>query len=74
MNHVKYLRAGPDEMPFRNWYTANTNHFNLTDCQIEMKNPTILTNKSNIPLSCAEDQILHNKNFRRMILNICTER
>jgi len=27
MNHVKYLRAGPAEMPFRNWYTANTNHF-----------------------------------------------
>jgi len=31
MNHVKYLRAGPAEMPFRNWYTANTNHFKLTD-------------------------------------------
>jgi len=31
MNHVKYLRAGPAEMPFRNWYTANTNHFHLTD-------------------------------------------
>ena len=31
MNHVKYLRAGPAEMPFRNWYTANTNHFRLTD-------------------------------------------
>jgi len=31
MNHVKYLRAGPAEMPFRNWYTSNTNHFHLTD-------------------------------------------
>ena len=31
MNHVKNLRAGPAEMPFRNWYTANTNHFHLTD-------------------------------------------
>jgi len=31
MNHVKYLRASPAEMPFRNWYTANTNHFHLTD-------------------------------------------
>jgi len=30
-NHVKYLRAGPAEMPFQNWYTANTNHFHLTD-------------------------------------------
>jgi len=31
MNHVKYLRASPAEMPFPNWYTANTNHFHLTD-------------------------------------------
>jgi len=31
MNHVKYLRAGPAEMPFQHWYTANTNHFRLTD-------------------------------------------
>ena len=31
MNHVKYLRASPTEMPFQNWYTANTNHFHLTD-------------------------------------------
>ena len=31
MNHVKYLRAGPAEIPFRNWYTANTNHFEMTD-------------------------------------------
>jgi len=31
MNHVKYLRAGPAEMRFQNWYTANTNHFRLTD-------------------------------------------
>ena len=31
MNRVKYLRAGPAEMPFQNWYTANTNHFHLTD-------------------------------------------
>jgi len=31
MNHAKYLRAGPAEMPFQNWYTANTNHFRLTD-------------------------------------------
>jgi len=25
------VRAGPAEMPFRNWYTANTNHFNLNE-------------------------------------------
>jgi len=32
MNHVKYLRAGPAEMPFLNWYTANTNNLSdLTD-------------------------------------------
>jgi len=46
MNHVKYLRAGPAEMPFQNWYTANTNHFRLTDFfQVEMKNTTGLSNK-----------------------------
>ena len=31
INHVKYLRAGPAEMPFRNWYTANTNYCELKD-------------------------------------------
>jgi len=31
MNHVKYLRAGPAEIPIRNWYTTNTNYFKLTD-------------------------------------------
>jgi len=31
MNYVKYLRAGPAEMPFQNWYTTNTNDFRLTD-------------------------------------------
>jgi len=32
MNHVKYLRASPAEMPFQKWYTAaNTNYFELTD-------------------------------------------
>ena len=47
MNHVKYLRAGPAEMPFRNWYTANTNHF-TTDrfCQVEPQKTTELSNKS----------------------------
>jgi len=75
MNHVKYWRASPAEMPFRNWYTANTNHFRLTDfCQVEMKNPTRLSNKTSTAWSCVEDQILENKNLRNMILNICTER
>jgi len=46
MNHVKYLMAGPAEMPFENWYTANTIHFRLTDfCQLEIKNTTGLSNK-----------------------------
>ena len=47
MNHVKYLSASPAEMPFRNWYTANTNHFHLTDSvRWKLKNPTRLSNKS----------------------------
>ena len=46
MNHVKYLRAGPAEMPFQTWYTANTNHFRLTDfCQAEIKITTRLSNE-----------------------------
>jgi len=62
MNHVKYLRAGPAEMPFQTWYTANTNHFRLTDfCQAEIKNTTGLSNKPSTAQSCAEDQILENK-------------
>jgi len=46
MNHVKYLRAGPAEMPFQNWYTTNANHFSLTDsCQVEINKTTGLSNK-----------------------------
>jgi len=46
MNHVKNLRAGPTEMPFQNWYSASTNHFQLTDfCQAEIQNTTGLSNK-----------------------------
>ena len=47
MNHVNYLRAGPAEMPFRKWYTINTNHFRQIDfCQAEIKNTTGLSNNS----------------------------
>ena len=46
MNHVNFLRADSAEMPFQNWYTANTNHFLVTDfCQFEIKNTTGLSNK-----------------------------
>jgi len=43
-------------------------------CQVEMKNPTRLSNKTSNAWSCAGDQILENKTLRNMILNICTER
>ena len=43
-------------------------------CQVERKNPTRLSNKTNNAWCRAEDQILENKNLRNMILNICTER
>jgi len=33
---------GPSKMPFQNWYTANTNHFRMTDfCQLEINNTTV---------------------------------
>ena len=41
-------------------------------CQMEMKNPTRLSNKTSNARSCADDQILENKNLRNMILYICT--
>ena len=62
MNHVQNWRADPSEMPFQTWYTANTDHFRLTDfCQVEIKKTTGLSNKPSTVYSCAEDQILENK-------------
>jgi len=29
MNHVKKLRAGPPEMPLRNWYNCGIKHFKM---------------------------------------------
>jgi len=43
-------------------------------CQVEIKNPTRMSNNTSNAWSCAEDQILENKKLRNMILNICTER
>jgi len=46
MNRVKYLRAGPAEMPVQNWYTASSNHFRLTDfCQAKIINTSGLSNE-----------------------------
>jgi len=43
----KYLRAGPANLPLGKWYPAGANHFDLADfCLYEMKNPTMLSNKS----------------------------
>jgi len=42
----KIFKGRPAEMPFQNWYTANTNHFRLTDfCPVEIKTTTGLSNK-----------------------------
>jgi len=41
MNHVKYLRAGPAETPFQNWYTAKKK-IRLTE--MEINNTTVLSN------------------------------
>ena len=42
-------------------------------CQYEIKKTTGLRNKHRTAYSCAEDQILENKNLRNMILDICTQ-
>jgi len=74
MNHVEYVRAGPTEIPFQNWYTANTNNFRLTDfCQAEINNTTVLSNKPSSAEFFAEDQILENKSPEQN-LKYCTER
>jgi len=45
----KYVRAGPAEMSFGNWYPAGTHDFLPTYFrQMEMKKPTMLSNKSSI--------------------------
>ena len=62
-------------MPLRNWYNCGTYKSFQTDQrgQMEMKKPTRLSNKTSHAWSCAEDQILENKNLRNMILNFFTE-
>jgi len=42
--HVKYLRAGPVEMPFQNWYTAKSFRFDRF-CKVEIQKTTLLNAK-----------------------------
>ena len=75
MNHVKIFKGWPPrDAPSKLaqlWYKSF-----LPDQSglVEMKIPTRLSNKTSNASSCAEDQILENKNLRNMILNICTGR
>jgi len=69
MNHVKIFKGWPTrDAPSKLvqlWYkTFPPEQRGL----VEMKNPTILSNKTSTAWSCAEDQILENKNLRNMIL------
>jgi len=62
MNHVKKikgwpLRDAPLELVQLMYKTFPPDHYG----QVEMKTPTILSNKSSTAWSCAEDQILENK-------------
>ena len=46
INNFKKLKAGHAEMTFQTWYTADTNHFRITDfCQSEIKKTTGLSSK-----------------------------
>ena len=75
MNHVKTFKVWPPrDAPSKLvqlWYKTFTPD---QRGQAEMKKSTRLSNKPSTAWSCAEDQILENKNLRNMILNICTER
>ena len=42
-------------------------------CQLEIQKTTGLSNKPSTAYSCAEDQILENKNLRNKILDFCTQ-
>jgi len=75
MNHVKIFKGCPPrDTPSKLvqlWYKSfPPDQRGL----VEMKNPTRLSNKTSNAWSCAEDQILENKNLRNMIFNICTGR
>jgi len=75
MNHVKlYKGCPPRDAPsklLQLWYkTFPTDQRG----QVEMKNPTRLSNKTSTAWSCAKDQILENTNLRNMFINSCTER
>jgi len=75
MNHVKIFKGWPPrDAPSKLvqlWYKTFAPD---QRGQAEMKKPTRLSNKASTAWSCADDQILENKNPRNMILNICTER
>jgi len=75
MNHVKIFKGwSPRDAPSKLvqlWYKSfPPDQRGL----VAMKPPTRLSNKTSNASSCAEDQILENKNLRNMILNICTGR
>ena len=76
MNHVKIFKGWPPrDAPSKLvqlWYKSFPTDFPPDQRgQVEMKKPTRLSNKTSTAWSCAEDQILENRN---RILNICTER
>jgi len=71
VNHVKLFngwppRDAPSQL-VQLWYKT----FPPDQCdQVEIEKPTRLSNKTSTACSCAEDQILGNKNLQNMILNI----
>jgi len=71
---LKYLRSGPAKKLF---FTGTPPIQIISTWQILWggnEKTNRLSNKASTAWSCAEDQILENKNLRNMILNICTER
>jgi len=61
INHVKYLRAGPPEMPLLYWYNCGTKILKDQGGLFEMRERTRLSNKTSTAWSCPEDQSLENK-------------
>ena len=73
MLHLNIQGMAPPRCPFGTGTTVVQIISIYQRGHIEMKKPTILSNKTSTAWSCVEDQILENKNLRNMILNICAE-
>ena len=74
MNDVKIFKGWPRRNAFPILIQSQYKSFPYDRFfHFEIQGTTGLSNKRSNAWSCAEDQILENKNLRNMILDICTQ-